>query len=186
MIPQPTGVPRRFRLVRDIDVTGVSGTGHVADGVLWPDGTASVRWLGPHPSIVFWDKAESLERIHGHGGATRIEWADDPDPDVVYIAEVIWFGENPVDGRTRVAVRTTLEGALQALRDRSGDPHLVATEVDRSALGTAQARTWAVHRRGQGPDEEGHLWITEERVASPPGGSESCAHCDCTPRKGIA
>ncbi|MFE3461353.1 hypothetical protein ACFXKD_27730 [Nocardiopsis aegyptia] len=72
--------PRRFTLVRDVDVTGVSGTGTVADGVMWPDGTASVRWRGDHPSIVFWDRGwESVQHVHGHGGHTRVVWTD-PDP----------------------------------------------------------------------------------------------------------
>ncbi|GHB55826.1 hypothetical protein GCM10010331_49610 [Streptomyces xanthochromogenes] len=71
--PQP---PRRFYLQRDIDITGVSGTGRVADGVLWPDGTASVRWLGERPSSVHWDRMDDAEHVHGHGGATRIIWLD--------------------------------------------------------------------------------------------------------------
>ena len=61
-----------FALVRDVDVSGVSGTGVVADGVVWPDGTASVRWRGEHPSIVFWRTLDSVKHIHGHDGATRI------------------------------------------------------------------------------------------------------------------
>ncbi|MEU3447214.1 hypothetical protein AB0H29_08285 [Streptomyces thermolilacinus] len=70
--------PRRFILRRHVDVSGVSGTGAVADGVLWPDGTASVRWRGEHPSIVFWDRGRvSVEHIHGHQGATEIEWIDE-------------------------------------------------------------------------------------------------------------
>jgi hypothetical protein len=72
---------RRFHLQRDTDTTGVSGTGHVADGVLWPDGTASVRWTGERPSIVFWDHGiTDAEYVHGHGGNTRIVW-DDPEPE---------------------------------------------------------------------------------------------------------
>ncbi|MFI0262523.1 hypothetical protein ACH4OW_26180 [Streptomyces sp. NPDC017056] len=71
--------PRRFHLQRDADVTGMSGTGHVADGVLWPDGTASIRWRGTRPSIVHWDRLDDAETVHGHGGATRIVW-DDPEP----------------------------------------------------------------------------------------------------------
>jgi hypothetical protein len=67
---------RRFYLDRQVDVTGASGTGRVADGVLWPDGTASVRWRGEHQSTVHWDEFASAERIHGHGGATRIVWID--------------------------------------------------------------------------------------------------------------
>jgi hypothetical protein len=61
-----------FHLQRDTDVSGVSGTGVVADGVIWPDGTVSVRWRGQHPSIVFWRSLDSVKVIHGHDGATRI------------------------------------------------------------------------------------------------------------------
>lgn len=67
---------RRFRLERDVDVTGASGTGHVADGVLWPDGTVTVRWRGERNSTVNWDRLEDAEAVHGHGGATRIVWLD--------------------------------------------------------------------------------------------------------------
>ncbi|MFF8768509.1 hypothetical protein ACF07Q_28675 [Nocardiopsis dassonvillei] len=75
-----TELPRRFRLIRDRDVTGASGTGHVADGVHWPDGTATVRWRSDRASTVHWDSIDDAEAIHGHGGATRVEWID-PDPD---------------------------------------------------------------------------------------------------------
>jgi hypothetical protein len=66
--------PRTFAIQRHEDVTGVSGVGHVADGVRWPDGSASIRWRGENPSVVFWDSHESVEKIHGHNGATRIVW----------------------------------------------------------------------------------------------------------------
>lgn len=70
--------PRRFVLRRLVDVSGISGTGDVADGVLWPDGTASVRWRGEHPSVVFWDRGRaSVEFVHGHQGRTEIVWLDD-------------------------------------------------------------------------------------------------------------
>lgn len=72
--------PRRFALRRYEDVTGMSGEGSVADGVLWPDSTASVRWRGEHPSVVFWDRGRtSVEFIHGHAGATEVEFLDDAD-----------------------------------------------------------------------------------------------------------
>ncbi|HVK23224.1 MAG TPA: hypothetical protein VM677_17850 [Actinokineospora sp.] len=69
--------PRRFYLDRAVDVTGASGTGRVADGVLWPDGTATVRWRGERRSTAHWDRMADAEAIHGHGGATRIVWLDD-------------------------------------------------------------------------------------------------------------
>jgi hypothetical protein len=70
---------RSFRLVRDVDETGISGTGVVAEGVEFSDGVVAVRWLSitvGHPtSVVFHDNGiASVEAIHGHGGLTRIEW----------------------------------------------------------------------------------------------------------------
>jgi hypothetical protein len=75
---------RLFRLVRDEDVTGVSGTGVVADGVQWPDRSVTVRWRGEWPTVQHHDRGmDSAAHIHGHGGATRIEWADlGPNTDV--------------------------------------------------------------------------------------------------------
>jgi hypothetical protein len=73
---EPSDQPRLFHLQRDHDVSGVSGTGRVANGVLWPDGTVSLRWIGERPSTVHWDRLEDAE----HGGATRIVWADEQPP----------------------------------------------------------------------------------------------------------
>ena len=70
-------MPHRFVLQRHEDVTGASGTGVVAWGVLWPDGTASVRWAGERASAVFWQGGMAdVEFVHGHGGATEIVWLD--------------------------------------------------------------------------------------------------------------
>lgn len=69
----------RFVLVRDTDVTGVSGTGIVAEGVWWPHGdVVALRWTSEWPtSVVFHDRGiASVEAIHGHNGATRIVWLD--------------------------------------------------------------------------------------------------------------
>lgn len=75
---EPATRPRTFGLIRDHDVTGISGTGRVADGVLWPDGTVSVRWRGDRPSVVHWGGLDDVEHVHGHGGHTRIAWDDEP------------------------------------------------------------------------------------------------------------
>jgi hypothetical protein len=70
---------RTFRLIRDEDETGISGTGLVARGARFPDGTAVLHWAGEpfttttvHPGGV-----ESILHIHGHGGKTRLVWDDD-------------------------------------------------------------------------------------------------------------
>lgn len=77
-----TGAPRTFALVRDEDVTGMSGTGTVAHGVQFADGTTVIRWVGERPSTVIWEDVEHAAFIHGHGGKTRI----------------VWIAEEPTDG----------------------------------------------------------------------------------------
>ncbi|WP_280218998.1 hypothetical protein [Nocardia neocaledoniensis] len=67
---------RVFQLVRDVDVTGFSGVGVVADGVVWPDGAVSMRWRGPLRTTVTADCIADIQTIHGHDGATRVVWAD--------------------------------------------------------------------------------------------------------------
>lgn len=70
--------PRTFHLQRYLDVTGVSGMGRVADGVLWTDGTVTVKWLGEHTSEVSWPRGmESVDAIHGHDGRTKVVWHDE-------------------------------------------------------------------------------------------------------------
>src|SRR5690606_3093155 len=71
---------RRFELHRDEDVSGVSGTGVVAEGVAFSDdGPVALRWTSEWPtSVVFHDRGvESLEAVHGHNGRTRIVWIDE-------------------------------------------------------------------------------------------------------------
>lgn len=69
---------RRFRLVRHTDVSGISGTGVVCHGVEFPDGTVVLRWCAPGrpSSTVVWASIDAVEEIHGHDGATEIEWID--------------------------------------------------------------------------------------------------------------
>lgn len=63
---------RRFTLERTEDVSGVSGTGTVAEGVEFHDGTCVIRWLGELKSTAIYNDIMELEEIHGHSGATKI------------------------------------------------------------------------------------------------------------------
>lgn len=67
---------RRFVLRREVDVSGVSGTGLVAEGVLFTDGIVVIRWHGTHASTVVWDDLADAIAIHGHNGATTVVWLD--------------------------------------------------------------------------------------------------------------
>lgn len=70
---------KRFELHRDHDVSGVSGTGIVAEGVEFTDGASVIRWYGDHPSTVVWASVDAAMAIHGHNGSTRLVWLDDAD-----------------------------------------------------------------------------------------------------------
>jgi hypothetical protein len=69
---------RRFELHRSVDVTGVSGTGIVAEGIEFSDGVVCLHWISEWPSsVVHYDRGmESVEHVHGHGGSTEIVWVD--------------------------------------------------------------------------------------------------------------
>lgn len=69
---------RNFILQRDVDVSGISGTGAVAEGVEFSNGRVVVAWQGSTPSVVVWDSIDQVEKIHGHNGATKIVWVDAP------------------------------------------------------------------------------------------------------------
>lgn len=68
--------PRRFILVRDEDVSGVSGCGKVAEGVRFSSGKVVLSWLTQYHSIGVYETIKELLDIHGHCGTTRIEWID--------------------------------------------------------------------------------------------------------------
>lgn len=84
---------RRFQLHRQGDVSGVSGTGIVADGVefgkaldiVWPDGVhttlpagwARLVWRTAVGSSGLYASAADVETLHGHNGATELVWLDD-------------------------------------------------------------------------------------------------------------
>lgn len=65
---------RKFNLVRTEDISGVSGTGIVAEGVQFTDGTIALRWLSKHKSTAIYDCIADVQAIHGHEGRTRIVW----------------------------------------------------------------------------------------------------------------
>jgi hypothetical protein len=64
-----------FTIHRDRDISGVSGTGTVAEG--WESSSGEwviVLWLSATPSLEIHSDIRHVEAIHGHGGATRIVW----------------------------------------------------------------------------------------------------------------
>lgn len=69
---------RMFNLIRLIDASGVSGSGVVAEGVIWSDKTVTVSWLTKTSSKNFYACIEDVIEIHGHDGRTQIVWREFP------------------------------------------------------------------------------------------------------------
>jgi len=67
---------KRFVLDRRQDETGVSGTGFVAEGVLFDNGKCALAWLSRYRSVTVFDSIEEVEIIHGHDGKTVVRWID--------------------------------------------------------------------------------------------------------------
>jgi hypothetical protein len=65
---------RKFVLKRNEDESGVSGTGVVAEGVEFTDGTCALSWLTTSKSVAFYPNIKTLDNIHGHGGKTIVVW----------------------------------------------------------------------------------------------------------------
>jgi hypothetical protein len=74
--------PRRFALMREFDVSAVSGVGRVADGVQFTDGSVALRWHGYCPSTAVWRDLSGVVAVHGHGGLTEVWWLDPPSASV--------------------------------------------------------------------------------------------------------
>lgn len=78
---------RLFELYRHADVSGVSGTGVVAEGVEFADGGIALRWKGEHPATSVWPSMASLLAVHGHEGQTVARYLGGEDQG--YISKTI-------------------------------------------------------------------------------------------------
>lgn len=113
-----------FRVVRDQDISGISGTGVVAEGVQFTDGWVVTHWLDQAPmwepkTDVWHHKGTGpITKIHGHGGATRIVWtADQEAADAELRADIAAAFDVPGwiagDAAERVSLRRQIRDALQ-------------------------------------------------------------------------
>jgi hypothetical protein len=129
--------PRTFELVRYHDLSGVSGTGVVAEGCVFTDGSVALRWRGTNPATAVWPDVESVLAVHGHQGATEVRWLegeDSPeDPDAWSEPADAW-GE-PAGERAEVELEH-LFGGQHNVRPPS-------SLSDPSALPPSRARGWA-------------------------------------------
>jgi hypothetical protein len=67
----------RFQLDRKQDVSNVSGTGIVAEGILFTSGRVVLEWtVGDHRSVEVWPSIGDMIAVHGHSGLTVVKWVD--------------------------------------------------------------------------------------------------------------
>ncbi len=66
----------RFVLVRDEDLTGVSGSGIVAEGIVFTSGQVVINWLREPFSTGLYQSLEDVIFVHGHGGRTKLQFID--------------------------------------------------------------------------------------------------------------
>lgn len=59
-----------FILDRQIDESGVSGTGVVAYGIIFPNGWCALSWASEHSCVGVYPNIETLLHVHGHTGKT--------------------------------------------------------------------------------------------------------------------
>lgn len=68
---------RTFKVIRTEDVSGISGTGVVAEGVEFHDGQCAISWFGRHQIVEIAADIKTWIIVHGHGGRTTIQWDQD-------------------------------------------------------------------------------------------------------------
>jgi len=81
---------KTFRLICGEDETGVSGTGHVATGHVWPDGSVSLKWHtngSTLANISHYPGVSNMLSVHGHKStvwpyayASKVEYVKDEKP----------------------------------------------------------------------------------------------------------
>jgi hypothetical protein len=109
---------KRFVLVRKHDVSGVSGTGIVAQGVEFDDRRVVLHWFGKYPTTTVHLDIHSVESIHGHGGYTKVAWLDDNE-DYIRRLAIATSGLGPV----------WLGGFVAGPGNTAGDPDPEAGQI---------------------------------------------------------
>lgn len=75
---------RKFKLIRQNDFGGISGTGHVLDGIEFDNGKVAVTWYTKNvsaTSVAVYDSYKDFDSLHVSAhpdNNTKVIWEDDP------------------------------------------------------------------------------------------------------------
>jgi len=67
---------KQFYLHRIEDISGVSGTGIIAHGMILPSGRVVMEWVTTHKSIAIYDSIDEIQLLHAHKGKTNLVYVD--------------------------------------------------------------------------------------------------------------
>lgn len=61
-----------FYLLRHEDVSKNSGTGVVAEGIIFDNNMVAMTWLSKYPTITVFPNISTVEKLHSHEGKTEV------------------------------------------------------------------------------------------------------------------
>lgn len=63
---------KTFYLMRSEDVHGNSGTGVVAEGIIFDSGMVAMTWLSEIATVTNFRRIQDVSKLHGHEGRTIV------------------------------------------------------------------------------------------------------------------
>jgi hypothetical protein len=63
---------KKFYLLRHEDVHGNSGTGVVAEGIIFDTGSVAMTWLSLITTVTIYKNIKDVMRLHSHEGRTEV------------------------------------------------------------------------------------------------------------------
>lgn len=63
---------KSFYLLRHQDLHDNTGTGVVAEGIIFDSGMCAMTWLTKFPTVTVFRRITDVQKIHGHGGRTEV------------------------------------------------------------------------------------------------------------------
>lgn len=83
---------RMFKMVRNADETGVSGTGVVLDGIEFPNGMVAVCWRSKTPSVNVYRSFVEFKHIH-------IDAHPSNDSEIIWLDSVVHVPDDKEKGK---------------------------------------------------------------------------------------
>lgn len=100
---------KTFELHHHEDASGVSGTGVVAEGVVFTDGTCALHWRGDRAPTGVYGSVDDVIAIHGHEGRIQLVY--------VPAEQIAEFGAMTVELHQLKRHGNTVQTAVNVQRD---------------------------------------------------------------------